>query len=199
MSRPPVHTSIRCRHPRWSSRAARAALLGVLLPSLSACRNPAMTGDPVRVDPSDVSRDSGGTDEILEVSQRTVEALLACRGLDADQRYRIMLGRIVNATGLRAYDENVFYNQLLSTLIGVAGDRFVFLDRESVLEERANQAEGLVESRGAGELAGADLVLVLELRNQRGADTRAIQYTAKVVSLEGDIRCAPSFIIKKRT
>ncbi len=166
-----------------------------------SCSGPQITGNPILVDPESVSRESGSTEEIYQVSQATVANFLGCKGLNQDERYTIALAGIVNRTGIKEYDQRVFYNRLLAELINKAGDRFAFLDRDSVKAERSAQAQGTVEATGGSQraLKGADLTLTIELRHLRGAGTKTLQYSVKVTALDGTIPCIFTDEIKKRS
>ena len=161
----------------WTPRLGTLAAITVF--AFVGCSQRSYTGNPTLVNPDDVSAESGSTEEIYEVSEETVNALLGCGGIDASEKRSVAIDSIVNQTGLRDYDENVLANRLLSDLVSKAGSRFTFFERDA-----ADRADVLVR---------------IELRNLRGAETRTIQYSVKFVSREGQLLCSSVREIKKRT
>jgi hypothetical protein len=168
------------RRVRWSIPA-----LAILA---AACSEPKITGNPRRVDPNQTGPDAGGVDVILEATQRAISDLVASPRVRQQKGNRIVLERIVNNTTLQNYDERIVYNKFLSSLMGSADDRFVFLNRQTVTRERELQQGGQVGSTGVeGPVTGADMVLEIEIRELRGAKTDTLQYTYQLTNLNGEI------------
>lgn len=177
-----------------------SALLYLIPVAAASCIRPAITGNPVLVDPTNVSAEIGSTEEIYDVSHRAVSEFLGCSRLSSEKNYKVVLDDIVNQTGYRNYDERIFYNRLRSELTKAAGQRFTFLDRRAVEAERSAQSEGEVAPTGyKGPLAGADLVLTVQLLTLRSRTTRTIQYNMTLTGLDGQILCTSTREFKKRT
>lgn len=173
----------------------------VLVPWVGAgCESRSVTGSPVLVDPESVSPDSGATDEIYQVADNVVTTLLECSWLDPDRSYRVVLERIINATGIPEYDARIFYNRLLARLTERTGRRFVFLERDAAFGERRRREAGAVTGgEGLSERpAGADLILRIELLGLRGTRTQTVQYNVKLITLDGEIACAHEDSFVKR-
>jgi hypothetical protein len=165
----------------------------------ASCAQPRVTGNPVLVDPETVSAEGGSTEEIYSVTQKAISELLNAPRLQNLPPQKIVLGRIVNQTGIRGYDDKLLYNRFLAGLSQAGGERFVFLRREDVAAERAAQLGGEVGSTGVtGAPAGADLVLTIELRSLRGAATRTIQYFFQLTALDGAVVWTAVEEFKKR-
>jgi peptidoglycan-synthase activator LpoB len=168
------------RYGTWSILALGVIALG--------CSEPKVTGNPRRVDPNQTGPDSGGVDVIYEATQKAISDLVANPRVRQQKGNRIVLGRIVNNTSIANYDERIAYNKFLSSLTSSTDDRFVFLSRQSVTQERDLQQGGQVGSTGvAGPVSGADMVLEIEVRELRGAKTDTIQYTYQLTNLNGEI------------
>ena len=168
------------RHGTWRVLALGVVALG--------CSEPKVTGNPRRVDPNQTGPDAGGVDVIYEATQRAISDLVANPRVRQQKGNRIVLERIVNNTTLQNYDERIVYNKFLSSLTSSADDRFVFLNRQTVAKERELQQGGQVGSTGVqGPVAGADLVLEIEIRELQGAKTNTIQYTYTLTNLNGEI------------
>ncbi|MEM7235687.1 MAG: hypothetical protein AAF517_26180, partial [Planctomycetota bacterium] len=173
-----------------------------LVTLVSSCRS-TPTGNARLVNPENVSDEAGSTEEIYSVSQGIVDAFLSCAAV-SDGKKRIVLDRIVNSSGIRNYDEKVFYNRVLTQLVIKGGDRFAFLDRAAVAGERSLQAQGTVTPSGGGsggalaKLVGADLTLTIEILSLPGTRTRTIQYNARLTQLDGTIACPYVQEFKKR-
>ncbi len=161
------------------------------------CSSPSATSKPIRIDPTKTSRESGSTDDIYEAVQFVIDSLNKNPRIPQQQNNRVILSRIVNRTGIPDYDENIIYNKFLSRLINTS-DKLVFLERDTVADERSLQQSGEVESEGVGKLKGAAMALVIELRSLSGANSKTIQYTFRLTNLDGVIVWSDSTEIKKR-
>ena len=170
-----------------------------LLGGLPGCSEPTVTSHPALINPNATSWDSGGTDDIYEATQQAITSLMSSGRLKADKGNRVVLGNIVNRTGIPNYDEAVIYNKFLSDFTTNAGDRLIFLNRDAVQAERQRQLAGQVKTSGVDPApAGADLVLDIELRQLPGAATQTIQYTFRLTQLDGAMLWTKSFEIKKQ-
>lgn len=174
------------------STALFAATLG--------CSEAQYTSDPVLIDTSKTSQQSGSTDDIYDATQKAINSLMLSARVRDQKGRRIVLNQIVNKTGIPNYDENIIYNKFLSNLLNSAGDKFIFLNRESVSKERNLQLSGQVKTSGVeGAPAGADMVLDIELRQLPSARTQTIQYTFRLTNLSSELVWTDSFEIKKKT
>ena len=158
-----------------------------------------VTSSPHLVNPENVSRESGSTDDIYDAVQQAMSSLMRSDRVRKQPGNRVVLNKIVNLTGIPGYDENIIYNKFLSYLIQNGGDKLVFLNRESVAKERSLQAAGQVKTAGLDTPTGADMVLDVELRQLPGAKTQTIQYTFRLTNLASEIVWTNSFEIKKKT
>jgi hypothetical protein len=177
-----------------SSLLALAAGLG-----LPGCAEPALTGNPVLVDPQRTSRESGATDDIYDATEKAITSMTQNKKVQTQKGRRIVLNRIVNQTGIPGYDENVIYNKFLGRLVNSAGDDYIFLNRDSVARERELQQSGSVQTSGVPALSGAEMVLDIELRQLPGTRTQTIQYTFRLTDLSGQLIWTDSFDIVKKT
>lgn len=177
----------------------RALLLTVGLHSafVVSCGGPTVTRNPIRMDPSATSRESGSTEDIYEAVQFVIDSLNASPRIAKQANNKVILSRIVNRTGIPDYDEKIIYNKFLSRLINTS-DKLEFLERDSIANERSLQQSGEVETQGVGKLKGAAMALTIELRNLRGANSKTIQYDFQLTNLDGVIVWKDSTEIKKR-
>lgn len=186
---------------RSQSLAALAMTLALMLGCWSGCASdPMLTGHPKLVDPEKTTRESGGTDDIYEATERAIASMSQSRRLQSLESRRIVLGKIVNNTGIPGYDERIIYNRFLSDLVNRAGDSYVFLNRGTVDAERRAQLSGEVSTSGIDALpAGANLVLDLELRALQGRRTETVQYSFSLTDLSGVLVWTDAFDIRKRS
>src|SRR5262249_27392695 len=134
-----------------------------------------------------------------DATQSAINSLMLSPRIKEQKGRRIVLNEIINKTGIPGYDENIIYNKFLSNLLNSAGDKFIFLDRESVAKERNLQLTGQVKTSGVDAApAGADMVLKIELRQLPSAHTQTIQYTFRLTNLAGELVWTDSFEIKKK-
>ncbi|HZN59854.1 MAG TPA: hypothetical protein VFD71_17410 [Planctomycetota bacterium] len=174
--------------------------LASMLTFAGGCSGPAVSSNPVLIDPTATSKHSGGTDDIYEATQLAIQSLMTSPKVREQKGNRVVLDQIVNMTGIPGYDENVIYNRFLASLMNSAGDKLIFLDRESVAKERQLQQSGQVKTSGIDPaMTGADMVLKVELRQIPSAKTKTIQYTFRLTDLTGVIVWTDSFEVKKYT
>ena len=178
-------------------RKALLLAMGTGLALGLGCSSPKVTKNPNLLDPTKTSRESGSTDDIYEAVQYVIDSLNVNPRVPKQANNRVILSSIVNNTGIKDYDENIIYNKFLSRLINTS-DKLVFLDRDSVADERSLQQSGEVETQGVGQLKGAAMALRIELRHLSGANSKTIQYTFRLTNLEGIIVWQDSKEIKKR-
>lgn len=163
----------------------------------AACKSPTVTRDPVLLDPTATSRESGSTEDIYEAVQFVIDSLSQNPRVAQQKTNRVILAEIVNNTGIPDYDEKIIYNRFLSELINKS-DKLEFLERDTVAEERRLQQGGEVETQGVGQLKGAAMALRIELRSLEGVASKTIQYTFRLTNLDGVIVWSASHDIKKR-
>ena len=176
-----------------------ALLLPVSLLLAAGCSSPSVSSNPVLVDPTETRSHSGGTDDIYDATQFVIQSLVSNPRVRQQKGNRVALDQIVNKTGIPGYDEKLIYNRFLSTLNNAAGDKLVFLNRESVAKERSLQQTGQVKTSGIdGAPAGADMALEIELLQLSSAKTKMIQYTFRLTNLAGEIVWQDSKEIVKR-
>ncbi len=163
-------------------------LLATVLLLTAGCSSPSVSSNPALVDPTETRGHSGGTDDIYDATQFVIQSLVSNPRVRQQKGNRVALDQIVNKTGIPGYDEKVIYNRFLSSLINAAGDRLVFLNRESVAKERSLQQTGQAKTSGIdGAPAGADMALEIELLQLSSAKTKMIQYTFRLTNLAGEI------------
>jgi len=170
--------------------------------TLAGCAQATVTSDPTYRDPRNTQRASGGTDDIYEATGKAINSLVVNdrlrRHLEQTKGNRVQLNRIVNQTGIPGYDERLIYNRFLAGLTNNAGERLIFLSRDSVAAEREAQLSGQVKTAGVdAQPAGADLILDIELRQLSGVNNKLIQYTFKLTKLNGEVVWTDSFDILK--
>ena len=181
-------------------RQARWLLLAVCgAAAVPGCGEPTVTSNPALRDPNRTSRDSGGTDDIYDATQQAISNLVVAPRLKQQPGNRIVLNKIVNLTGIPGYDENIIYNKFLDGCLNAAGDKLIFLNRDSVRKERDLQLSGQVKTTGVDAApAGADMTLDVELRQLQGGTSKTIQYTFRLTNLAGEIVWTRSVEIKKQ-
>jgi PBP1b-binding outer membrane lipoprotein LpoB len=175
------------------------ASIGAIGLLAAGCSSPAVSSNPKLVDPTATRGASGQTDDIYEATQFVIQSLNANPRVRQQKGNRVILNNIVNSTGIPGYDEKVIYNKFLSSLINTSGDKFIFLNRESVARERALQQAGQVKTSGIDTPTGADMALDIELLQIPSAHTKTIQYTFRLTNLLGEIVWQDSKEIVKKT
>ena len=170
----------------------------------AGCETPAVSSNPVLIDPTDTSGHSGGTDDIYDATQQAIRSLQVNENvrqhLEAGKGKRVVLNKIENKSGIPGYDENIIYNRFLASLTNSAGGRFIFINRNSAKTERDLQLAGQVKTSGVDAVpAGADLILDIQLLNLPSKQTNTIQYTFSLTNLADELLWTDSFEIKKRT
>ena len=172
--------------------------VALTLSILAGCGEAQITSNPVLLNTEKTSRNSGGTDDIYQATSEATASLLQSPRLSAQTGRRVVLNQILNKTGIPGYDENIIYNKLLDGLVN-STDKLSFLNRESIARERSLQATGQVKTTGADStLAGADLILDVELRQLPGAESQTIQYTFRLTNISSELVWTKSIEIKKR-
>ncbi|HVR75498.1 MAG TPA: hypothetical protein VMT52_14275 [Planctomycetota bacterium] len=184
---------------QWTLPFAALAAIAAFSLAPGCSGGPTVSDNPVLVNPETTQKLSGGTDDIYEATQFVIDSLSNSQRVRQQAGNRVALNTIINQTGIPDYDENIIYNRFLSALIE-SSDKLVFLSRESVQRERERQLSGQVQTSGLEAAPkGADMMLDIELRQNQGARTQAIQYTFRLTNLGGEILWqADKIILKKR-
>jgi len=160
------------------------------------------TGSAIIVDPTTTQKDVGGSDDVLEVSQKMVGSMRRDPDVLQKPSKLIFLDEdgITVDPNLHGYNARMLYNQFSSTLNNVAGSEFKFIDRKAVAREAQRQLKGEVKTSGvSGAPAGADMVLNIELIAQQGGATTTVQYNFKLTGLDGiELWRDNALIVKKR-
>jgi PBP1b-binding outer membrane lipoprotein LpoB len=161
--------------------------LGLLLGTslwAAGCADVQPTGTRVVVDPTSTRNEAGGTDDVIQVSQKMLNSMRQDRNVQAMPSPRLILldqDGITVDPKLREYNAKILYNQFAANLNRAAGTEFRFIDRKAVALERERQLKGEVKTSGIEPVtAGANAILTIELIALRGAQTFSVQYNFKL-------------------
>src|SRR2546426_3181542 len=175
--------------PFWrrTMTAKLSTAAGIALALLAGCAEHQTTGTPVLVDPTSTQRESGGTDDVLEVSQKMVGSMRRDPKIVARPVPRLILldeDGITVDPKLHDYNARILYHQLTANLNRAAGNEFRFIDRKAVSRERERQLRGEVKTGGIDPVtAGADMTLKIELSALQRAKTSSVQDTFALTGL----------------